>query len=166
VSNIIVRCLALLAACSPVSWADVSVYPSAFDRNHDAWYVEVTEQRASGLVLLHSGYVCDGKPAELTTNRICSEETVFTGEVWRMPDRTHCNEPPPALMSVMVQFLGGVRIAVLRPQTIFRGTSLRECEDPDPTTVTLWPPTKPAAGWRDDTYWTAPEDEQYELVAE
>jgi hypothetical protein len=156
--------LVLLAACAPVTWADVSVRPVVFDRGHDAWYVEIVEHRASGLELYHTGFICDDQPAELTIDRLCSEETVLTGEVWRMPDRSHCGAPPPVFPNRDVEAPGAVPVAMLRPRTIFRGSSLNLCETPAPETVSLWPPAAPMAGWRDDTYWTSPDDVPYELL--
>jgi hypothetical protein len=153
----------LLAGCTPVSWAEVSVRPRVFDRGHDAWYVEIVEQRASGLRLVHAGYVCGSIPVHFTIDVRCADETELTGEVWRMPDHAACGAPPPVLLRVEAERLGGVRVAALREQTIFRGHRASDCEDARPETITLWPPVVPTTFWREDDYWIAPEDADYQL---
>jgi hypothetical protein len=152
--------------CAPPQ-VRVSVATAVIDRGHSsrAWYVEVVQERASGLLVTHAGVVCDDKPAIVRIDAPCPAEVTLSGEIWRLPDRAWCGRhAPPEPFEVAMS--GARRIARLQPRTLFRGRR-GECRDAYAVSLELWPPVdKEAAArllWTNDDYWLAPEETPYVL---
>jgi len=153
-------------SCAPPQ-VRVSVATAVIDREHSprAWYVEVVQQRASGLLVTHAGVVCDDKPAIVRIDAPCPTEVTLSGEIWRLPDRAWCGRrDAPFIFELVTK--GARRIARFEPRTIYSGRR-GECSDAYAVSLELWPPVdKEAAArllWTNGDYWLAPEETPYVL---
>lgn len=168
---LLVIAICLLTTSCRWSRAEVSISPEVFDTEHEesAWYIEIEQERESGLTLSHRGVVCDGEPAQFTIKTQCPEKTTLRGEVWRISKET-CENPysggkivePSGKISDLFLNFERQKIAVLEPVVLWSHHSLDQCKDGTPRSVKveLFPPTEKVGLWLSTDYWADP---TYEL---